>query len=139
LLQELDVPLNLGAVKLVPYAKGALVEYTRDLTGQETGRRGAAWALGEHAVSRLYPEIQSELFNLNGIYHKSIQRQLLHRTSDQPHQRLPGTGSVNDDASDEMLRASSRTSRLHPRACGSGPGHVAVVRPATLRDPSAGR
>src|SRR5262249_48967763 len=71
--EELALPLTAGPFKVVPYVKGALIEYTRDLEGDETGR---AWGGGGVRASipftRLYPDVCSELFNVNGINHKIV-------------------------------------------------------------------
>src|SRR5262249_18356789 len=71
LMQELSLPFYAGPVKVVPYATLDLTEYTRDLNGNEVGRVwGGGGVRGSIPFTRLYPGVQSELWNLNGIMHK---------------------------------------------------------------------
>ena len=50
-----------------------LAYYTQDLTGDDRGRLyGGGGVRASMPFSRLYPDVQSELFNLNGIYHKIV-------------------------------------------------------------------
>ena len=48
--QELSVPFQLGAVKVVPYGVVDLTEYTQDLNGNEIGR--VYGAIGVRGVCR---------------------------------------------------------------------------------------
>src|SRR5207244_1438050 len=70
---ELSLPFTLGAVRLVPYGVLDLTSYSEDLYGDQRGRLYYAGGLrGSMPLSRLYAEACSELFNLNGIYHKIV-------------------------------------------------------------------
>ncbi len=69
--QEIDLPLEVGPVKVVPFALGELAHWGQALDGEElqrayvhTGVRASVpfWAV--------YPEVQDTLFNLNGLAHK---------------------------------------------------------------------
>lgn len=106
LAQELSLPLALGPVKIVPYAVLDLAYYTQDLTGTDRGRVYEAGGIrASMPLTRLYPDIQSELLNLNGINHKivlSTDIYLAH--SDTSYTRLPQIDRVNDDISDQALR-----------------------------------
>src|SRR5262249_54482485 len=64
---------------------------------------------GTVPFSRLYPDVESELFNLNGIYHKiTLGANYYVAHSDTPFTRLPQLDRLNDDATDQALRD------LHP-------------------------
>jgi len=69
--QELDLPLSLGPVKLVPYALGEAGHWGEIIDGGDTqrlyGQAGVRAALPFWSAN---PNIQSELFNVNGIAHK---------------------------------------------------------------------
>ena len=80
------MPFYLGAFKVAPYLVGDVAYYSQDVNGDSVGRvyggGGIRWSL---PFSRLFPDIQSDLFNLNGIYHKvTVTGKRLHR----PEQRL---------------------------------------------------
>ena len=71
--QEIDLPLQLGAVKVVPYALGELAQWGEALDGDRlqrayvhTGVRASIpfWAA--------FPNVQDPLFNLNGLAHKAV-------------------------------------------------------------------
>jgi hypothetical protein len=105
-LQELALPLDFGPFKIVPYVKGALVEYTNDLEGNETGRvwggGGVRWSV---PLSRLYPEADSELFNVRGLNHKiTLGGNYFYARSNEPYNRFAEFDRLNDDASEQMLR-----------------------------------
>jgi hypothetical protein len=71
--QEIDAPFLLGPVKFAPYVGGQAGDWGEDLTGQRTqrlyGQAGVRAALPFWSVN---PDIQSELFNVNGIAHKIV-------------------------------------------------------------------
>jgi hypothetical protein len=55
--------------------------------------------------SKLYPEVQSELFNLNGLYHKIVlSGNYFNAGSTTPHTQLPQLDRLNDDVTDFTLR-----------------------------------
>lgn len=71
--QELDLPLQLGPVKVVPFALGELAHWGQDINGDEiqrayihTGVRASVpfWAT--------FPDVRDTLFNLNGLAHKVV-------------------------------------------------------------------
>src|SRR5262249_48334805 len=73
LWQDLSLPFTLGAFKLVPFGIVDLTNYTNDLTGNGIQRfYGAVGMRASLPLSRLYPDVQSDLFNVKGIYHKML-------------------------------------------------------------------
>lgn len=104
--QELSAPFALGPVKLAPYAQLDLAEYTNDLTGNEIGRiAGGGGARASLPFSRLYGEVNSELLNLRGLYHKVVLggNYRYYRTNE-PYTRFPLLDRLNDDAIDQTYR-----------------------------------
>ncbi|HYV36512.1 MAG TPA: hypothetical protein VE988_12445 [Gemmataceae bacterium] len=103
---ELALPFQAGAFKIVPYGVVDLTEYTKDIYGNNDFRFiGGGGIRGSIPFSRLYPEIQSELLNVNGIYHKIVlsgNYAWLH--SDRSHLNFSQFDRVNDDESDQTLR-----------------------------------
>jgi hypothetical protein len=83
-----------------------LTYYSEDLTHNEVGRFYIGGGLrGSIPFSRLYCDIQSELFNLNGIYHKIVlsgNYYIAHSTT--AFNQLPQLDQLNDNATDQALR-----------------------------------
>ncbi len=104
--QELSAPFYLGPVKTVPYATLLLADYTNDLNGDNTGRvYGGGGVRASVPFTRLYPEVQSELFNVNGINHKIVaSANYFVADSNVRYTSLPQLDRLNDDASDQALR-----------------------------------
>src|SRR5262249_1533934 len=71
LWQDVSLPFYLGPVKMVPYGIVDLTWYSNDLADENRGRfYGAAGARASIPFTRPYPDICSELFNINGVNHK---------------------------------------------------------------------
>ncbi len=71
--QELAAPFRAGPFNFVPYARLDLTGYSEDLNGNSTGRLiGAGGLRSSLPLSRLDADIQSDLFNLDGLYHKMV-------------------------------------------------------------------
>lgn len=106
LWQDVSLPFYLGPVKMAPYLAGDLTYYSEDVNGDQQGRLyGAAGVRWSMPMSRLYPTIQSELFNVDQIYHKiSLTGNYYVAQSSTSFQNLPQLSRWNDDASDQALR-----------------------------------
>lgn len=129
-MQELGLPFSLGAVRVVPYGQLALTGYSNDLTGDSRGRAwGGGGVRASLPLSRIYPDIQSELFNVNGIHHKIVLRgNYFNGVSSDPLTRFPQLDRLNDDITDQALR---ETRPLYATAL---PGQAAVLT-SPLFDP----
>ncbi len=104
--QQVSLPFQLGAFKVVPYVVGDLTYYSEDINGGQAGRAyGGAGLTASVPFSKLYPDIQSDLFNLNGIYHKIVlSGNFYDAQSSLPHGQLPQLDRLNDDVTDFTLR-----------------------------------
>ncbi|NOY42489.1 MAG: LPS-assembly protein LptD [Planctomycetes bacterium] len=71
--QELDLPLNLGPVKVVPFVLGELAHWGEAIDGEDLQRAyintGVRASIPMWAV---FPEVRDSLFNLNGLAHKVV-------------------------------------------------------------------
>jgi hypothetical protein len=106
IMQEVSLPFTLGAFKIVPYVNLDLTEYTEDLTGESRGRvYGGGGVRASIPFSRLYPDVQSDLFNVNGIFHKIVlSADYYNAHSNTALTDLPQLDRLNDNASDQALR-----------------------------------
>lgn len=104
--QELSLPFALGPIKVVPYGTVDLTQYTEDLTGDAQGRYIAGGGVRTSLpFSRLYEDVHSEIFNVNGIYHKSVWSANYNNVySNVPFTDLPYLDRLNDDAVDQGYR-----------------------------------
>lgn len=103
---DIGLPLSLGDLKLVPYLVGDAAYYTEDVTGNDRGRLyGGGGLRAALPLSRLYPSVDSDLFNLSGIYHKIVlSGNWFVAHSDTSLFMLPQLDRLNDDATDQALR-----------------------------------
>jgi hypothetical protein len=106
LMQELSMPFSLGPFRVVPYGLLDLTSYTSDLNDNSVGRvYGGGGVRASIPFSRLFPDIQSDLFNVNGIYHKIVlSANYFIAESNVPYTRLPQLDRLNDDATDQAIR-----------------------------------
>ena len=69
---ELDVPFELGAVKVVPYVLGEAMHWGEDVTGDDVTRLfGQAGVRASLPMWRVDPWWQSTMLNVNGLAHKT--------------------------------------------------------------------
>ncbi len=98
--QELDWPLAMGAVKVVPYALGELAHWGQDLNGDPLNR--AYWQAGVRASMPIWsidPTVQSELLNVHGIAHKVVfEAEFAHADSNQNLSSLPLYDLIDDNS-----------------------------------------
>jgi hypothetical protein len=131
LMQELSVPLTLGPFRLVPYGTLDLAYYSEDLEGEERGRFYYGGGVrGSIPFTRLYPDVQSELLNLNGINHKIVFSANYYAAhSDTPYYRLPQFDQLNDNATDQALRD------IKPIEPALNPAHGIFLATSPIFDP----
>jgi hypothetical protein len=104
--EELSLPFPVGPVKVVPYVQGAVTGYTNDLQGDPLGRVwGGVGLRASMPLTRLYPDVKSELFNLEGINHKIVMSaNYFNASENEAYTKLPQLDRLNDDATDQALR-----------------------------------
>jgi hypothetical protein len=129
-MQELSYPFYLGAFKVVPFAQLDLASYTNDINDNTVGR---VWGGGGLRVSipftRLYPDVQSDLFNLQGINHKIVaSANYSWVETNEPYSNFAQLDRINDDATDQALRD------IRPQIFIFNPGNAALLT-SPLVDP----
>jgi len=97
--QEIDLPFQAGAVKLVPYALGELAHWGQDLNGNPLDR-----AYGQVGIRSSLPmwwadnSIESTLWNVHGIAHKVVfDVDFSYANSTQNIDQLPLYDQIDDD------------------------------------------
>jgi len=121
LFQELSAPLNAGPFKVTPYAKGDMAYYTAQIGEVANTTVNGSRGLTEDSAlsrfwggfggrlnlptSRLYSDIKSDMFNLDGVYHKTnFGLNYFYAASSEFYQNLPQFDRFNDDATDMAMR-----------------------------------
>jgi hypothetical protein len=106
LMQELSLPFYLGPVKIVPYGVLDLTEYTKDLNGNTVGRvYGGGGVRASMPLTRVYPDVQNVLLNLNGLNHKIVLSTNFYAAQTNEHfSRFPQLDRLDDDATDQARR-----------------------------------
>lgn len=103
---EIDAPLQLGPVKVVPYALGQVAQWSQDLKGQDVGRAfGQVGARSSILFWAANPNIDSELFNVHGLAHKvTFDANAFVSGTNIPFTDLALYDSIDDDALNRWRR-----------------------------------
>ena len=68
---EIDAPINLDFIRIVPYAQGQLVAWDHQIGGQAVGRAwGGVGGRADIMAWKKYPNVENELMNVHGLNHK---------------------------------------------------------------------
>ena len=104
--QELDLPLDLGPFKVVPYALGELGYWGTTLDEQEVTRAyGQAGVRASLPFWRVDPSVQSVLFNLNGLAHKvTLDADFFWADANQNVDTFPLYDPLDDDGDEHSRR-----------------------------------
>jgi hypothetical protein len=104
--QEIDLPMKLGGLKVVPYLLGEAAHWNEDIAGNELtryyGQAGVRTSLPFWSVD---PMRQSTLFNLNGLAHKvSLDGEYLYADAEENLDQLPLYDPLDDDSTEAFRR-----------------------------------
>lgn len=104
--QELDLPLQAGPVKVVPFVLGELGQWGEDLNGDRLQRAyvhtGVKASLPMWAT---YPNVRDPMFNLNGLAHKVVfDAEFAYADSNQSYDELPLYDPLDDISIIEFRR-----------------------------------
>jgi hypothetical protein len=104
--QQLDLPLEIGPVKIVPYLLGEAAYWGSDLSADEVTRLyGQTGVKSSLPLWTADPSIQSALFNLNGLAHKVVlDAEFLYADADEDLSRFPLYDQLDDDAQEAFRR-----------------------------------
>ncbi len=103
---EIDFPLQLGPVRLVPYLLGEAAHWGEDRTGEDAQRLvGQIGVRASLPLWRVDPTVQSQLWNVNGLAHKiTFEVEFLYADSTLDLDRLPLYDPLDDDAIEVFRR-----------------------------------
>ncbi|MCA9203926.1 MAG: LPS-assembly protein LptD, partial [Planctomycetales bacterium] len=104
--QEIDLPVNLGPIKIVPYALGEAFYVGEDLNGDDLTRLyGQVGIRTNLPFWTVYPTVQSTLLNLNGLAHKiALTSEVFYADADQNFDQFPLYETLDDDAQEHFRR-----------------------------------
>jgi len=104
--QEIDWPVQLGPVKIVPYALGELAHWGEDVNGDDLQR--AYYQAGIRAsmpMWRVNPLAESRLLNVHGLAHKVVfDAELSFSEANRDLQQLPLYDPLDDDSVEAFRR-----------------------------------
>jgi hypothetical protein len=103
---EFDVPLSLGPWEVTPFVTGVATGYTEAINANGLGRLyGATGVRTSLPFYRIFPNVKSDLFYLNGLAHKvAINADYTLARSGQGFNELPYLDQLDDDTSDLVRR-----------------------------------
>ncbi len=101
---ELDSPFNLGAVQVVPYALGEGAYWSEDITGDSLDRFvGSLGVRSSIYAWRIFPYVQSRLFNVNGLAHKMVfETEYAYTDSSASLNEIPQYNEIDDDSQERF-------------------------------------
>ncbi|HZL90033.1 MAG TPA: organic solvent tolerance protein OstA [Pirellulaceae bacterium] len=104
--QEVDLPVELGPVKIVPYVLGEAAHWSNDINSEEVTRLfGQTGIRASLPMWTANPSIQSELLNLNGLAHKVVfDSEFLFADASEDLSRFPLYDKLDDDAQEAFRR-----------------------------------
>lgn len=103
---EIDLPLQVGGAKVVPYVSGDVTYWNQNINRQEVTRlTGQAGVRASIPFWRVDPTVQSSLLNLTGMAHKvSFDADLFWADSDQDVFNFPLYDHLDDDSQEDFRR-----------------------------------
>ncbi|MBL8851347.1 MAG: hypothetical protein JNG89_16815, partial [Planctomycetaceae bacterium] len=101
---EIDLPLSIGPVNVVPYLLGEASYWQENMTGNEQGRLyGSAGVKGSVQFWNAWPEIRDPILGLNGLAHKMIfDFDYYYAQSDEPLANIAQYNEFDEDAQERF-------------------------------------
>jgi len=103
---EIDLPLQLGPVKAVPYLLGEFAFYGEDAAGSDATRSyGQVGMRASLPMWQRRPNVRSKLLNVNGIAHKvTFDADLFWSDASENLDRFPRYDALDDDSVEHFRR-----------------------------------
>ncbi len=103
---ELNLPIDTGITKVVPFIAGEAAYWGEDVNGDQLTRlTGQAGWRSATPIWKVYPGVQNSIFNLNGLAHKmSIESQFLYADTNKDLDLLPLYNPLDDNSQEHFRR-----------------------------------
>ncbi|MCH2130302.1 MAG: organic solvent tolerance protein OstA [Pirellulaceae bacterium] len=103
---ELDLPMQIGVVKVVPFVAGEFAHWEEDLFGNDVSRvLGQGGVRASVPMTKINPHAYSSLLNIKGLAHKVIfETEFLAAESDQDAGIFPLYDPLQDDSIEAFQR-----------------------------------
>ena len=109
--QEIDWPLQLGPVKVVPYALGEFAHWGEDRSGNDLQRLyGQVGVRASFPMWKAFPEVESDLWNVHGLAHKVVfDAEFAFADANRDLDQLPLYDALDDDSIEAFRRRATFT------------------------------
>jgi hypothetical protein len=103
---ELNLPIDTGYYKFVPFISGEAARLGEDLNGEELTRlTGQAGIRSSLPMVRVMPDVQSSVLNLNGLAHKiSFDSEFLYADTTRDLPLIPLYNPIDDNSQEHFRR-----------------------------------
>ncbi len=103
---ELNLPIDTGYYKFVPYISGEAGQWGQDVTGNDITRlTGQAGLKTSIPMWRTFPDVQSSVLNLNGLAHKvSFESEYLYADTTRDLNQFPLYNPIDDNSQEHFRR-----------------------------------
>ena len=104
--QELNLPLDTGYYKFVPFISGEAGKWGEDVNGQDITRlTGQAGLRSSLPMAKYMPDVQSSVLNLNGLAHKiTFESEFIYADTTQDLNLFPLYNPIDDNAQEHFRR-----------------------------------
>jgi len=103
---ELNLPIDTGYYKFVPFLSGEAGQWGQDVSGNDITRlTGQAGLKSSLPMWNVFPDVQSSTFNLNGMSHKvSFESQFLYADTNRDLNQFPLYNNIDDNSQEHFRR-----------------------------------
>ncbi len=103
---ELNLPIDTGYYKFVPYISGEAGQWGQDVNGNDISRlTGQAGLKSSLPMWNVFPDVQSGTLNLNGLAHKlSFESEFLYADTTRDLNQFPLYNPIDDNSQEHFRR-----------------------------------
>jgi hypothetical protein len=103
---ELDLPFDTGYYKFVPFISGEAGKWGEDVNGQDITRlTGQAGLRSSLPMVKVFPNVQSNTLNLNGLAHKvTFESEFIYADTTQDLDQFPLYNPIDDNSQEHFRR-----------------------------------
>ena len=103
---ELNLPIDTGYYKFVPFISGEAGQWGQDVNGNDITRlTGQAGLKSSLPMTKIFPDVQSSLLNLSGMAHKiSFESEFLYADTSRDLEQFPLYNPIDDNSQEHFRR-----------------------------------